>query len=339
MKFDAVVGNPPYQEESIGENNSDNSIYHYFYDLAEKISPQYCLISPARFLSNAGKTPKNWNQKMLNDEHLKVVHFENKSRNLFPSTDIKGGIVILYRNEKETFGAIKVFTSSKELTSIAKKIEDLIENTLDAIVSNRGQYRYSDLIYNEHPQEMLRTSDRRIASSAFERFPEFFTTEKPQNNFEYIQIYGRNNNKRQYKWFRRDYLSAPTSFEKYKVIIPKANGSGAIGETISSPLIGNPFIGFTETFISIGEFDNKLEAKNALKYIKTKFARAMLSVLKTTQNNSKETWAKVPLQDFTPKSDIDWSKSITEIDQQLYKKYGLDQDEIDFIEKEILPMD
>ncbi len=339
MKFDVVVGNPPYQEESIGDNYSDNSIYFYFYDLAEKVSSKYCLISPARFLFNAGKTPKEWNEKMLNDEHLKVVKFEQKSENIFPNTDIKGGVAILYRDAKKDFGKIGVFSSSEVLNAIAQKVARITTTTLDTIISNRGQYRYSNLIYSEYPQEMTKTSDPRIAPSAFDRFPEFFTEDKPNNNFEYIQIIGRTKSERVYRWFRRDYLSAPTSFDKFKVIIPKANGSGAIGEVLSTPLIGEPLIGFTETFISVGAFDNELEAQNCLKYIKSKFARTMLGVLKITQNNSKETWSKVPLQDFTPNSDIDWSKSIAQIDQQLYGKYGLNQEEIDFIESKVKAMD
>ncbi len=126
--------------------------------------------------------------------------------------------------------------------------------------------------------------------------------------------------------------------------MPKANGSGAIGQKSSTPLIGEPMvlgplIGFTETFISIGPFDNANEAQNALKYVKSKFARTMLGVLKITQDNPKNKWEKVPLQDFTIESDIDWSKPISEIDQQLYKKYGLSESEIDFIESKVKPMD
>ena len=125
----------------------------------------------------------------------------------------------------------------------------------------------------------------------------------------------------------------------YKVLVPKANGSGAIGEVLSTPLIGSPLIGFTETYISIGATSNEEEAVAILKYVKSKFARTMLGILKVTQNNPKETWAYVPLQDFTDKSDIDWSKSIAEIDQQLYKKYNLDDSEISFIESMIKPME
>lgn len=96
---------------------------------------------------------------------------------------------------------------------------------------------------------------------------------------------------------------------------------------------------YTTTFIYVGAFDTELEAQNCLKYIKSKFARTMLGVLKITQDNPKDKWQKVPLQDFSPNSDIDWSKSIAQIDQQLYGKYGLNQEEIDFIESKVKAMD
>ena len=109
---------------------------------------------------------------------------------------------------------------------------------------------------------------------------------------------------------------------------------------LSTPLIGEPLIGYTQTFISFGAFDNKREAENLLKYIKTKFSRVMLGTLKITQNNkTKETWANVPLQDFTDQSDVPWHLTIPEIDQYLYQKYGLSQEEIDFIEEKVKAME
>ena len=126
---------------------------------------------------------------------------------------------------------------------------------------------------------------------------------------------------------------------KYKVLVPRSNGSGALGEVLSTPLIGEPLIGYTQTFIGIGAFDTLNEAKAALKYVKSKFARVMLGILKVTQDNNRATWAEVPVQNFTSNSDIDWSKSIHEIDQQLYKKYGLSDDEINFIETKVQGMD
>ena len=134
-------------------------------------------------------------------------------------------------------------------------------------------------------------------------------------------------------------MNPPTNFDKFKVIVPASNGSGAIGEVLSTPLIGEPLIGHTETFISIGSFDTIEEADNCLKYIKSKFARTLLGIKKITQGNKKaETWSEIPLQDFTSNSDIDWSKSIHEIDLQLYKKYGLDEKEIEFIETHVKEM-
>ena len=139
-------------------------------------------------------------------------------------------------------------------------------------------------------------------------------------------------------------MESHPNFEKYKVVLPKSNGSGAIGEVFSTPLVGEPLVGgplvgHTQSFISFGAFDNESEAQNCLKYIKSKFARTLLGVLKVTQDNNPETWSKVPMQDFTPQSDIDWTKSIPEIDRQLYTKYGLDEQEIAFIEEKVKAME
>lgn len=206
--------------------------------------------------------------------------------------------------------------------------------SLSQIVLNRGQYRFSDIIYTEHPEEMKKTSDRRISTSAFERMPNIFTELKPNDGNEYIQMYGNFNGNRVYRWFKKDYLSPIDNLHKYKVLVPKANGSGAIGEVLSTPLIG-----YTETYISIGATDNLEEAKATLKYVKTKFARALLGILKVTQDNTKKVWEYVPMQDFTKNSDIDWSKSVSEIDKQLYEKYNLSDEEIEFIETKVKSME
>ncbi len=107
---------------------------------------------------------------------------------------------------------------------------------------------------------------------------------------------------------------------------------------MSEPVVEKPGVGSTETFLSIGKFKTEDEARAVEKYIKTKFARTLLSVLKVTQNGNKPVWKMIPLQDFTPASDIDWTKSIPEIDRQLYAKYGLDASEIKFIETHVKEM-
>lgn len=339
MKFDVVIGNPPYQEEAQGTSTKDMPIYHKFIDSAFEIGEKACLITPARFLFNAGGTPKQWNREFLKNPHVKVPYYEQNSAKVFPNTSIKGGIAITIFDKQKDYGAIETFTSFEELNSIMKKVNVVPEQSLAEIVTNRGAYRYSDLIYKDYPDAMKCVSDRRLASNAFIKLHELFYNDIPNDGNEYIKILGRFDNERLYKWFRRDYINRPINLDRYKIVLPKANGSGAIGEVLSTPLIGEPLIGYTETFIAIGAFVTEFEAKACLKYIKGKFSRAMLGILKITQDNTKETWRKVPIQDFTLNSDIDWSQSIENIDQQLYKKYNLSQDEIDFIESKVRAMD
>lgn len=310
MTFDAIVGNPPYQEEGNGDTNAKKSIYHYFIDMGEKLSRTGTLIHPARFLFNAGDTPKEWNESKLNDIHYKVIKYWPNSLEVFPTVDIKGGVAVTYWNKDETYQPIKFFTPHKELQSILYKVEQLMQESLSEVITNRGTYKYSSLAYSEQPEEMKKTADKRIAPSAFERMPLLFTESKPDDGREYVQMLGNIKNKRCYRWFRKDYIAQVENLEKYKVIVPKANGSGAIGEVLSTPLIG-----YTETYISIGATDNEKEAEATLKYIKTKFSRTMLGILKVTQNNPRETWKYVPMQDFSSQSDIDWSKSVSDIDQ------------------------
>ena len=171
-----------------------------------------------------------------------------------------------------------------------------------------------------------------VGSNILTVFPELFADEAQPD--KQALIYGLIKNKRTYKWFNRKYLSPPDNFDSYKVFIPKANGSGAIGEVLSTPVVGH-----TESFLIIGKFETEAEATACLEYIKGKFARTMLGTLKVTQDNPRETWTNVPMQDFSSASDIDWSVSIPEIDQQLYKKYNLTAEEINFIETAIKPME
>nr|WP_278540492.1 Eco57I restriction-modification methylase domain-containing protein [Streptococcus lutetiensis] len=339
VKFDVVIGNPPYQEDT--DNNRDTPIYHHFMELSYAIADKVVLITPGRFLFKAGQTPKNWNEKMLADEHLKVIYYEQKSSEIFPNTDIKGGIVVTYHNSEEKFGAIGQFISIPELNGILHKVvnrEDF--QPISNIHFGNSTYKLTKKVYEDFPEfeERVSRAERfSVGSNVFERFSEIFFDAK--QNDDDIQIYGRKNNERTYQWVKREYISSHPNLDKYKIFVPGANGSGALGEVLSTPLIGEPLIGYTQTFISFGAFDNKEEAENLLKYIKTKFERVMLGTLKITQNNkTKEVWKNVPLQNFTSTSDIDWTKSIAEIDQQLYKKYGLSEEEIQFIESKVKEM-
>jgi hypothetical protein len=279
---------------------------------------------------------------MLNDEHFKVVKYWANSNEVFPTVDIKGGIAVTcYDNEKK-FGKIKTFVAYEELRSAVSKVLDHDFSTFSDFVYPRTLYRFTETLYKDNEWAAERPSKGHLydmSSNAFDIFPELFFDTNPNDGKEYIRIYGRQNSERVYKWIRKDYVKVPDNFNFYKVFVPTANGSGAIGEVLSTPVIGQPVIGHTETFLSIGKFKTEEEATACFKYIKTKFARAMLGSLKTTQNGTKEVWANIPLQNFTAQSDIDWSATIPQIDQQLYAKYSLSPEEIAFIEKMIKPME
>lgn len=326
MKFDVVIGNPPYQEET--KDTSDKPIYNYFMSEAYKFADKVCFITPARFLFNAGKTPKKWNAKMLNDEHLKVAYYEQDSSNVFPNTDIKGGVAITYRDAQKNFGKIGTFTHFEELNSILRKVVNNSFESIEPIVGVQLDYKF---------KKEFNISQVGLKTNVFNKQKHLFTDSRVSDT--QIAILGLNGRSRIYKYIEEEYFILPQNHQKWKVYLPTSNGSGAIGEVLSTPLIGEPLIGHTETFIGIGEFDNQEEAENLLKYIKTKFARTMLGTLKITQHNLASTWKNVPLQNFTNNSDIDWSQSIAQIDQQLYKKYGLSEKEIAFIEEKVRAME
>ncbi|WP_298739535.1 Eco57I restriction-modification methylase domain-containing protein [uncultured Treponema sp.] len=337
MKFDAVVGNPPYQVTATGDANGSDPIYNLFIDVSCKLADKATMIHPARFLFNAGKTPKDWNQKILNDEHFKVVKYWAKSDEVFPTVDIKGGVAVTYWDKNKNFGKIGTFVAFEELQSALRKVKASDFKSFSDLIYGRDLYKITEKLYEENSWAEDRQSKGHrydCGSNIFEIFPELFFDKKPNDGTEYAQIYGRENNNRILKWIKKTYIKIPDNFDFYKIFIPKANGSGAIGEVLSTPIVGS-----TTTFLSVGKFTTKEGAENCMKYIKTKFARAMLGTLKVTQDNPRETWANVPLQDFTLNSDIDWTASIQEIDRQLYKKYSLAQAEIDFIEKNVKAME
>ncbi len=345
VKINAIVGNPPYQEVNEGKGNGANPLYHLFIDLGRQLSPRGTMIHPARFLFKAGKTPKDWDEKILSDPHFKVVDYWVKSIDVFNNVDVKGGIATTMWDENIKCGPIGFFSPYPEIKSILKKVQSNSQESLADIVYPRDLYKLTEQFYKENPWAEGRQSQGHrfdIGSSIFEVFPEVFLDENPRNA-GYIGIYGLEGRERVTKWVKRNYIKLPNNIDKYKVFVPKSNGTGAIGEVLSTPVIGVPVIGVpvighTLTFLSIGSFDKAPYAEACLKYIKTRFARLLLGTLKVTQDNPKDTWANVPMQDFSENSDIDWSKSVAEIDQQLYAKYKLSDKEISFIESMIKPM-
>lgn len=341
VNFDIAVGNPPYQEEGFN-NGRKLPIYDSFMDISYTISQQAVLITPARFLFEAGQTAKDWNRKMLNDEYFRVMMYEPDASTIFSNAEIKGGVAISMRDSKKKCGKIGVFTAYTELNNILKKVCTAEEGKvkLDTIISSQGIYRFSDKLFAEHPEVETLSGNgtgAKIISKIVDLLPTVFM-DAPEATTTCVKFLAKTKVGRQFKYIRRDYLQDNPYLDTFNVMIPESNGSGAF-ETLVAPLIAAPGEGSADTFISMGMFATEAEAECLRKYIKTKFARALLGVKKVTQHNPKATWKYVPMQDFTAASDIDWSKTICEIDAQLYAKYTLTEDEIAFIETKVKEME
>ena len=281
-KFDVVIGNPPYQDDLIGDNETKAPpIYDKFMDAAFELANQVVLITPARFLSNAGQTPKAWNAKVLSDPHLRVAIFERDSSAIFPGTDIKGGIVVTHRNASAQIGPIGHMAHMQQMESTVAAVQRQTQDTLSSVITEHP-CKWSAAVFREHPElegRIPHKSGSRLKTNTFTRMSEVCFLTKPTDGQQYIHVLGLLGRDRALRWIRRDLLVAPAVTDKFKVVVAAANGSGAFGETLTNPVIMGPHVGLTQTFIAIGAFDDKETAEACLKYVKTKFTRALLSVL------------------------------------------------------------
>jgi hypothetical protein len=344
MKFNAIVGNPPYQQmDGGGTGDSSKPIYNKFIEIGKKLTPNYLsMIFPSRWMKG-GKGLDDFRNEMINDLHIRrIVDFEN-AKECFYNMNIDGGVCYLLW-DKEYNGPVdynfktqngqvindvrylknssskKITRDSRQLTIIEKfKTSNAI---FKSIVSSRKPYGISTDLFNT-PQKY---GYDQISSTPFE------------NSVRIFGVFGNKGGaKRRVGYINQNMLNGNPSVNNYKLFHSYAYTTSA---TVPPEIIvGRPNDTCTETFLQIGNFSNEIEALNCLSYIKTKTFRALLSFNRIQKNISNATFELIPLQDFTANSDIDWSKSIPEIDKQLYKKYILTKEEIGFIESMIKPME
>lgn len=333
MKFSVVIGNPPYH---IIQKGHYHPLYSKFIDLSQQLGFQFIFIVPARFLFRAGNTPKAWIQKMLNDPCLRVLYFEKNSTKVFSNAiDCKGGVCILAWDFFIKGRPINIYIPHEQLQSIVNKVASSNKQGQQFLPSIMYLQNHFNLKKLDQYYEDLNRTDSRVGTDAFKY--DIFT--RKSTNSQDIKMLGVINNKRCFRYVDQKYLNLNYSnINGYKVLVPKASGDLKSGKVLGTPVLVTPKVGYTSTFLGIGCFQSKVEAKNALSYIRTKFVRVLISVLKVTQDNNRKVFQLVPLQDFTKESDINWDTTIAEIDQQLYTKYNLSDDEIEFIENNVKPM-
>lgn len=319
MKFDVIIGNPPYQLSDSGFGRSASPIYQLFVQQAKKLNPRYLvMIIPARWYSG-GKGLDDFREEALNDNRFREIHDFPDASDVFPGVQIKGG-VCYFLWDRDHPGLCNV--SNYLFGKISTLNRPLRENGADTFI------RYNEAIPILHKVQQLKEPSLNSIVSA--RKPFGFQTNfkgKPNPFPGAVKLYQNGG----VGWVsRKDITVGQDVIDKYKVFVP-ALGSGS--DSFPHPILGRPFLGepnsvCTETYVYIGPFDYKEAAVNLISYISTRFFRFLVLLAKNTQHATRRVYHFVPMQDF--------SKPWT--DKELYAKYGLTQDEIAFIESMVRPM-
>ena len=338
MKFNAVVGNPPYQLVGGSGGTNDSPIYQYFCQVAKKITPQYIsLIIPSRwFAAGRDNLLGDFRKQMLNDGNVrKLVTFDD-SKVLFSNVEIKGGCCYYIEDlnykgdceytlvesesiqtERISLNAFDVLIRHPRLAKIVKKIMDIIKDApcVDSIISSDTPFGIPTKPTNNAKTQFTLTPHKIDDNSVA-----LYYVEDLKRCIAYVD---RHSIKKNYQ-----------DIDKPKAFIPEAGGSGNDTKVLGNPEYAPANSVCSQSYL-YAAFSSDEEAINFTKYIRTRFLRVLVSAKKITQHATNRVYSYVPLQDFTNQSNIDWNKSIHEIDQQLYAKYNLSEDEIEFIEKMI----
>ena len=330
MKFNAIVGNPPYQVMDGGTDRGAIPVYQYFMNIAKRIHPNFIsLIMPARWYAG-GRGLDEFRSDMISDTHISQLHDYELSKDLFPTVDIAGGLCTILWNAHyngvctvTNYNALKDITAKRYLNQFNILIRSNAAIPILEKVTSRSTSYLNNLVLSINPfgfRTYFRGSDK--------------------GNLKILTSKGWA------KVYRTEVSKGTEYIDKFKIVVGRfvpSNGEMSIKpgdgyRVLTEPQILLPTEINTETYIDTAVFKTQEEATNYKKYLLTKFARFLLRQGITSVNVTKECFAFVPMQEFTQNSDIDWSKSLPDIDKQLYNKYYLTNEEIAFIEKMIKSM-
>lgn len=341
MKFDIVVGNPPYQE-AVGALDSNASLgkqlFPWFIITAMELDPKYgTLITPSRWFTGDAqdKSFLKLREYVKENNHISKIYNYKDEKEIFDNVEIKGGInYFLY--EKDYNNKVQFVNCYKGESSLTNR--NLFEDGMDIIINNGEDYPILQKVKESNFVPLTQITTGRNAFGIIGKQSVVDAISKKEKFENCCELRCKSN---EIRYISEDVVTKNMEiFNSYKVFISKSAGNpNSDLKVIGFPYVGEKKSACTDSLIPIGCFDTKEEAIALQKYIKTKFLRFMVSILKTSQNVTQIVYKFVPMQDFTNKSDINWSKSIHEIDLQLYKKYNLTEGEINHIENKIKEME
>ena len=339
MKFKAIVGNPPYQDMGGSGGTNDAPIYQEFCMIASRIKPNFVsLVIPSRwFAAGRENLLGDFRSKMLKSGNVSKLTAYNNSRDLFSNVEIKGGVCYFLedssysgecdytlvngntiQSDSISLDSFDVLIREPKLAKIVGKVSSKLSTGVDSIISSDTPFGVPT----------------KPTNNAKEKFSVSETPSASHNTALFVI----ESLKRKILFVAKNAIKKNTQdIDKHKVFVPEVGGSGNDSKILGDPEYAAPNSVCTQSYL-YAPFGSEIEAKNFIKYLRSKFLRVLVSAIKITQHATSRVYRYVPMQDFTAGSDIDWSKSIEEIDAQLYAKYNLSKDEISFIESMIKPM-
>lgn len=342
MKFDVVIGNPPYQEKDGGAGASAKPIYNQFVKIAKNLQPNFIsMIIPTRWFAG-GKGLDDFRDEMLNDVHISELHDYLNPKVLFKDTNNRGGICYFlwnnnYNNEENN---VKISTYRDRVPSVSYR--RLKNNDSDIYIRHIESLSILEKIKNNENFQSIEgyVSSRKPFNLDGNVIKNNRIFKKRRSNENDLLCFGKG---KTIGYVAEDLISRNINWiNRNKVFAPYANNIGTeLNDDNLNTFVGKSGEICTETYIVIGGDLNldMLAATNLSTYFTSKLPRFLQSLAKSSQHGTSKTYKFIPLQDFSQDSDIDWSSSVAEIDQQLYAKYNLSEEEIDFIEESIKPMD